>query len=147
MKCSHDIQGHDRILWYRQSHDEELTLMGYLVSEFQTIENKFKGKIIISGKANEYYSSLNMTTVTPESGGVYFCAAYSTTVQIPFLHYKNQYQFTPSPLRATLTTTPECVFSSEKVGNINIVYQADYCSIIQQSILTCKTVTRKTAVC
>lgn len=89
IKCSHDVQGHDRILWYKQSHNEELTLMGYLVSEHGSIEQKFKDKIIISGKAHEYYSSLNLTNITPESGGVYFCAAYYTTEQSLFLHYKN----------------------------------------------------------
>lgn len=63
--------------------------MGYLVSEFESIEQKYKGKIIISGKAHEYYSVLNLTNITPESGGVYFCAAYYTKEQILFLHYKN----------------------------------------------------------
>lgn len=89
IKCSHDIQGLDRILWYKQSHSEEITFMGYLVSKFGTIEKKFKNKIIISGKANEYCSSLNLTSITAESAGVYFCAAYYTTAQILFLHYKN----------------------------------------------------------
>lgn len=63
--------------------------MGYLVSDFESIEQEFKDKIIISGKANKYYSSLNFTDVTPETGGVYFCAAYYTTAQIFFIHYKN----------------------------------------------------------
>lgn len=63
--------------------------MGYLVSSIATIEESFKNKITISGKANEYYSSLNLTRITPESGGVYFCAAYCTTAQTSFLHDKN----------------------------------------------------------
>lgn len=87
IKCSHDIQGHDRILWYKHSHYRELTLMGYLVSDFESIEPKFQNKIIISGKANEYYSSLNLTDITPDSGGVYFCAAYHTAAQMLFPHY------------------------------------------------------------
>lgn len=61
--------------------------MGYLVSDFESIEPKFQNKIIISGKANEYYSSLNLTDITPDSGGVYFCAAYYTAAQMLFPHY------------------------------------------------------------
>lgn len=89
IKCSHDIQGHDRILWYKQTHNKEFSFMGYLVSEYGSIEQEFKEQIIISGKANLYYSTLNFTDITPESGGVYFCAAYYTTAQILFHHYKN----------------------------------------------------------
>ncbi|KAI5102606.1 hypothetical protein C0J45_7958, partial [Silurus meridionalis] len=75
IKCSHNIQGHDRILWYKKSHNEEFILMGYLVSTFGSIEQTFKDKIVITGKANEFYSFLNLTNITPESSGVYFCAA------------------------------------------------------------------------
>ncbi|KAL6477478.1 hypothetical protein MHYP_G00133130 [Metynnis hypsauchen] len=87
--CSHNIQSHDRILWYKQSETKELTFMGYLFVASGNPEPEFKDKIKISGNSNEFHGSLTMTNLSLESTAVYFCAAYYTVVLLPSLHYKN----------------------------------------------------------
>ncbi|KAK2843660.1 hypothetical protein Q7C36_011875 [Tachysurus vachellii] len=97
IKCSHDIQGHDRILWYKQTHNKEFSFMGYLIGtsynsmywfrkrpsesmelivhyyvNMGTPEDKFKQKVLVMKKGN----SLDITVKELEStdSAVYFCA-------------------------------------------------------------------------
>ncbi|KAL7862355.1 hypothetical protein SRHO_G00137960 [Serrasalmus rhombeus] len=81
--CSHNIQSHDRILWYKQSQTKELTFMGYLFVDSGNPEPEFNNKIKISGNSNEFHGSLTMTNLSLDSTAVYFCAAYYTVVLLP----------------------------------------------------------------
>lgn len=64
------------MLWYKQSQNKNLILLGYLVGDSGTPEAEFKNKVQISGRANKFYGSLNLTDLGLDSEGVYFCAAY-----------------------------------------------------------------------
>ncbi|KAL7862354.1 hypothetical protein SRHO_G00137950 [Serrasalmus rhombeus] len=89
IRCSHNIQGYDRIMWYKQAQNTELTFMGYHVGNSGNLEPNFRGKVKISGKANKLHSVLNVSSLSPDSAAVYFCAAYSTAVLVPTSQYKN----------------------------------------------------------
>lgn len=90
IKCFHKITGYDRLLWYKQSQNKELTFMGYLIGNSGNPEKLFKNKITIQGDANKLHGSLTLINATSESSSVYFCAAYYTVTLKVFLPYKNQ---------------------------------------------------------
>lgn len=52
IQCSHSIQTHNTILWYKQTRSGTLTFMGNLVYKASTIEAEFVGKVQMNGNAD-----------------------------------------------------------------------------------------------
>uniref|UniRef100_A0A4W6BUY8 Ig-like domain-containing protein n=1 Tax=Lates calcarifer TaxID=8187 RepID=A0A4W6BUY8_LATCA len=73
IKCSHSIQNHDVILWYKQD-EHGLKLLGYLNLDRLYPEDDVKGKISFDGDGSKQ-SSLTISSLLSNDGGVYFCAA------------------------------------------------------------------------
>lgn len=82
IRCSHKIQSHDRIMWYKQLESKGLTFMGYHVGDSGYLETNFRDKVKISGKASKLQSVLNLINLSPDSAAIYFCAAYNTAVLV-----------------------------------------------------------------
>lgn len=80
IKCSHNIETYDRIMWYKETKNKEFIFMGYLISKNPNPETDFKDKFRIGGDAFDGYSSLEISGLSLKSEGVYFCAAYYTAV-------------------------------------------------------------------
>ena len=75
LNCSHRIENYERILWYKQQHnDKQLKLLGNL---FTTAANTEKGiDVVISGSAyKDQMATLTIPNIGVESSAVYFCAA------------------------------------------------------------------------
>lgn len=75
LKCSHSIRGYDRIFWYRQTQDQKLQLLGYMIGTSQFPEPQLG--VTLAGSADEGQTS---TLTIPglwsrASSGVYYCAA------------------------------------------------------------------------
>ncbi|KAL1258064.1 hypothetical protein QQF64_011308, partial [Cirrhinus molitorella] len=67
--CSHNIQNHDQMLWYKQSQDKPgLQLMGYLYFK-DNIEPEFTNKIKLEGDAKKN-GSLTIQNLTPQDSSV-----------------------------------------------------------------------------
>ncbi|TRY57903.1 hypothetical protein DNTS_014419 [Danionella cerebrum] len=89
IKCSHQIPNYDRLLWYKQSRNKEITFMGYLIGEMGYPEEPFLNKIRIQGDSNKFKGSLTLLNVTSENTSVYLCAAYYTAAPNVFVSFKN----------------------------------------------------------
>lgn len=89
ISCSHKIEKYDRVMWYKETKTKEFIFMGYLISKNANPETEFKDKIKIGGDAFDGYSSLEVIMLSEKSEGIYFCAAFYTTVRGPCLYYKN----------------------------------------------------------
>lgn len=76
-------------MWYKETKNKELIVMGYLISKNANPETDFKDKIKIGGDAFDGYGSLEVINLSRQSEAVYFCAAFYTAVQGPSLYYKN----------------------------------------------------------
>ncbi|XP_061599327.1 uncharacterized protein LOC133462210 [Cololabis saira] len=74
IKCSHEIQYYEFILWYKQDKLGALKLLGYLNMEFQNPEEDVKGKISFDGDGRKK-SSLTVSDLKLNDSAVYFCAA------------------------------------------------------------------------
>uniref|UniRef100_A0AAZ3ST76 Immunoglobulin V-set domain-containing protein n=1 Tax=Oncorhynchus tshawytscha TaxID=74940 RepID=A0AAZ3ST76_ONCTS len=72
IECSHSISGYNVILWYKQSNNRELMLLGYMVGTSAIPEAGFD----IEGDASAGgTSTLTIKQLTPNSSAVYYCAA------------------------------------------------------------------------
>uniref|UniRef100_A0AAY5F115 Ig-like domain-containing protein n=1 Tax=Electrophorus electricus TaxID=8005 RepID=A0AAY5F115_ELEEL len=79
--CSHAIQDFDFILWYKQSTNNQLYLLGYLNMNLKNPEEALKNKIELDGNGQNN-STLTIKNLEPNDSAVYFCAAkmHSATV-------------------------------------------------------------------
>ena len=76
LQCSHNIQDYNYILWYKQSSNRELQLMGRLAVTSSQPEPKFNTTITLSGNGNKN-CILTIKAPTSDDSAVYFCAAYT----------------------------------------------------------------------
>lgn len=75
LKCSHSVRGYDRILWYRQTQDQKLQLLGYMIGTSKFPEPQLG--VTLGGSADEgQTSTLTIAGLwSRDSSGVYYCAA------------------------------------------------------------------------
>ncbi|CAG5866801.1 unnamed protein product, partial [Menidia menidia] len=74
IKCSHNIENHELILWYRQDRNRNLKLLGYLNLNFAYPQDDVKEKISFDGDGRKN-SSLTISDLDLNDSAVYFCAA------------------------------------------------------------------------
>ncbi|KAI4873869.1 hypothetical protein NFI96_020430, partial [Prochilodus magdalenae] len=80
--CSHSLPNHDVILWYKQSEDNQLHLLGYLNMQFKYPEEALKNKIDLDGHGSNK-GTLTIKTLQLNDSAVYFCAVRYTVLQTP----------------------------------------------------------------
>ena len=73
LNCSHSIKDYQRILWYKQKHnDKQLEYLGYISVNIAFPE---KG-VTMSGSAEQNQTTmLTIQNISMEKSAVYFCAA------------------------------------------------------------------------
>uniref|UniRef100_A0A8B9RIS3 Immunoglobulin V-set domain-containing protein n=1 Tax=Astyanax mexicanus TaxID=7994 RepID=A0A8B9RIS3_ASTMX len=71
IKCVHNIQNYDRILWYKQTQNMDFTFIGYHVGVSGNLEANIRDAKI-SGKANMRQSFLSLTNLSPDTAAVYY---------------------------------------------------------------------------
>uniref|UniRef100_A0A667YTA9 Ig-like domain-containing protein n=1 Tax=Myripristis murdjan TaxID=586833 RepID=A0A667YTA9_9TELE len=64
LNCSHDIQNYNTILWYRQSENQQMQLLGYV----------FVVKKFPVTKPDVASGTLTVKDLVAEDKGLYFCA-------------------------------------------------------------------------
>uniref|UniRef100_A0A667YSY3 Ig-like domain-containing protein n=1 Tax=Myripristis murdjan TaxID=586833 RepID=A0A667YSY3_9TELE len=65
LNCSHNIQSYDRILWYRQSENQQMQFLGYMLGGFE--------KFPVT-KPDAASGTLTVKDLVAEDKGLYFCA-------------------------------------------------------------------------
>lgn len=74
IQCSHNIQGYSVILWYKQSQDSRMQLLGYMNVNSDSIESGVD--VAIEGSAMEGKTcTLTIRGLSWSSSALYFCAA------------------------------------------------------------------------
>lgn len=73
LQCSHAIPGYDVMLWYKQSHSNELQILGHLNMHFKNPELLFTDKISLDGNG-ENNGKITIKNLQPNDSAVYFCA-------------------------------------------------------------------------
>lgn len=88
LECSQHVQSYNVILWYKQSGDQDLQLLGYLYRNNKYIESGLNREIKLDGDgASDAF--LIMENVLTNDSAVYYCAARTHTVfKIPKKPYK-----------------------------------------------------------
>ncbi len=75
LSCHHGDNSYQYIYWYQQkSNGGSLELIGMLIVDSGTPEDKFKPRFDLSGQATKD-ASLLISSISPEDSAVYFCAA------------------------------------------------------------------------
>lgn len=77
--CSHIIPSHQIMLWYKQSENTQLQLLGYLNMNFKYPEESLKTKFELDGDGRNE-GNLTIKNLQPEDSAVYFCAVRLGTV-------------------------------------------------------------------
>ncbi|CAL9686834.1 unnamed protein product [Knipowitschia caucasica] len=85
VKCSHDIQNFDRILWYKQLRNGQMQFLGYMLDTLTSTESE--AKVQMSGSASKGQTSI--LTIEEPSSAVYYCAASLTVRKSPDSRDKN----------------------------------------------------------
>ncbi|KAI4873868.1 hypothetical protein NFI96_020429 [Prochilodus magdalenae] len=85
LHCSQSIKNHEVTLWYKQSMNNQLHLLGYLSMTAKFPEDALKSKIKLDGDGRNN-STLTITDLQANDSAVYFCAARYTVLQaaVPF---------------------------------------------------------------
>ncbi|KAG9268846.1 hypothetical protein AMEX_G17872, partial [Astyanax mexicanus] len=76
LHCSHSISGYNRILWYKQTRNQQLQLIGYLAYTQAFWEPEFINKTALSGSGDKN-AKLTIKSLTSNDSAVYFCAAFT----------------------------------------------------------------------
>uniref|UniRef100_A0A3P8RIM4 Ig-like domain-containing protein n=1 Tax=Astatotilapia calliptera TaxID=8154 RepID=A0A3P8RIM4_ASTCA len=72
--CSHSIDTYNVILWYKQTENNQLQLLGHVYSTNPSVEPGVT--VTIAGNANKDQTcTLTIKDLTLNSSAVYFCAA------------------------------------------------------------------------
>ena len=75
-QCSHNISSYDVILWYQQSQNTGLTLLGYVYRMNKNKESAFEHKIELSGSSGTNEDSfITIKSLSLNDSALYFCAA------------------------------------------------------------------------
>lgn len=78
-ECSQRVPSYNVILWYKQSGDQDLQLLGYLYRNNKYIESGLNREIKLDGDgASDAF--LIMENVLTNDSAVYYCAAQRHTV-------------------------------------------------------------------
>uniref|UniRef100_A0A8B9RJ25 Ig-like domain-containing protein n=1 Tax=Astyanax mexicanus TaxID=7994 RepID=A0A8B9RJ25_ASTMX len=88
LQCSHAIQNHQVMLWYKQTEDKQLHLLGYLNTNFLYPEEALKNKIVLGGDGRND-GTLSIKSLQLNDSAVYFCAVRYTVLQNAQRFYKN----------------------------------------------------------
>ncbi|KAG7328536.1 hypothetical protein KOW79_008480 [Hemibagrus wyckioides] len=84
LSCQHGDSSHQYMYWYQQKAvSDSIELIGMLVYENPTPEEKFKTRFNISGHSTGD-AFLLISSLTPEFSAVYFCAATSVLSKAVF---------------------------------------------------------------
>ena len=83
-QCSHKTQSHDVILWYRQSENRDISLLGYLNTNIDYTEDDFQHKIKLQGDGRDK-ANLTIENPTLEDSAVYFCASKRHSVSDSYI--------------------------------------------------------------
>uniref|UniRef100_A0A3P9JTZ1 Immunoglobulin domain-containing protein n=1 Tax=Oryzias latipes TaxID=8090 RepID=A0A3P9JTZ1_ORYLA len=74
IKCSHSIQSYNNGLWYKQSEDGQMQLLGYMISGSAFPESG--PEVTMGGSADKDQTfTLTIAGISESSRAVYFCAA------------------------------------------------------------------------
>uniref|UniRef100_A0A3B4ZPN1 Ig-like domain-containing protein n=1 Tax=Stegastes partitus TaxID=144197 RepID=A0A3B4ZPN1_9TELE len=71
--CSHSIESYDHILWYKQSKNNQMQLLGHMYGNSGLPETGLNVKIDGSAKKDQN-STLSIEGLSLSSSAVYFCA-------------------------------------------------------------------------
>lgn len=74
INCSHSIRSYNTLLWYRQSQNQQLQFLGYLIGPSSFPEPGLG--VRLGGSADEgRTSTLSIAGLSPADSAVYYCAA------------------------------------------------------------------------
>ncbi|KAI3367129.1 hypothetical protein L3Q82_008184 [Scortum barcoo] len=113
ISCSHSIQNYDQILWYKQSKNGELQLLGYMTGDSGFPETGVNVKI--EGNAQKDQNcTLTIKQLSLNSSAVYFCAArlhsaayHCSSVQKPHHMFSSLY-YSSQPLTPVFIPLCHC---------------------------------------
>ena len=72
--CSHSIQSYNRILWYKQTKNNQMQLLGHMTGDSGLPETGLN--VTLDGSANKDQTcTLTVKGLSLSSSAVYFCAA------------------------------------------------------------------------
>lgn len=71
--CSHSIDTYNRVLWYKQTKDRQLQLLGYMLADNAYPENEVD--VEMNGNANKDQNCTLTVKNLMQNSSVYFCAA------------------------------------------------------------------------
>ncbi|KAL7862353.1 hypothetical protein SRHO_G00137940 [Serrasalmus rhombeus] len=74
LHCSHSILNYRLMLWYKQSENNQLSLLGYLNMDSKYPEEALRPKITLDGDGRNN-GTLTLKNLQPNDSAVYFCAA------------------------------------------------------------------------
>ncbi|XP_051578033.1 uncharacterized protein LOC127454710 [Myxocyprinus asiaticus] len=74
LQCSHSISNYNRILWYKQTQDKQLLLLGYLTGSQPQLEPEFTNKFDLKGDGNSK-GTFTIERLQSNDTATYFCAA------------------------------------------------------------------------
>ncbi|KAA0711391.1 hypothetical protein E1301_Tti006318 [Triplophysa tibetana] len=103
IECKHNISSYNVILWYKQTLDNGLKLLGHLQYKNNQTESEFLNKIHLKGDATSN-GLLVIKDVSGDDSAVYFCAASSHSDTDTACHGKGVVQ-TPGDLLQNPTET------------------------------------------
>ena len=101
--CSYSNTNFNLILWYKQTSDRKVTLLGYLTGSSPSPESAFKNKTVLKGDANKQQGTLEVLNLARDDVAVYFCAASphsDTNIFSPEQKHVASYQL----IRASVTS-------------------------------------------
>lgn len=76
LQCSNRITGYDRIIWYKQTQNQNFQLLGYIFSTETKLEPEFSSKLTLLGNGNNN-GTLTIKSLMSDDTAKYFCAAYA----------------------------------------------------------------------
>lgn len=86
VQCVHNISTYNTILWYKQSQDRGLTLLGNVYRKTKNKEDKFNKKIeLIEGSGVNEKNVITIKNLSVDDTAVYFCAASEHSAIHPVL--------------------------------------------------------------
>ena len=92
VSCNHNNSNMFYLLWYQQTEERELHLIGHIYSTKYNPETEFEKRFKMSGNANSH-GFMEISHLTQNDSGVYFCAVREAQCsRSPLAPYKNPKQ-------------------------------------------------------
>ncbi len=96
LSCHHGDSSYSYMYWYQQkSNGGSLELIGMLIGDSVTPEDKFKPRFDLSGQATKD-ASLRISSISAEDSAVYFCAASMHSCTIHYKPWQITVHFAPA---------------------------------------------------